>query len=59
MHEVRLPNIYTLWNIVIIYYVLPLTVIFILAIKAVGFSKVRQSLSHIFGMNCGDIKREK
>ena len=39
-----------------IYYILPLTIIVILAIKALGFPKVRQGLSNIFGMHYGDIK---
>ena len=45
MHEVRFPNIYILSNI--IYYILPLTVIIAMAIKSVGFSKVRQTLSNM------------
>ena len=45
MHEVRFPNIYILSHI--IYYIVPLTIIIVLAIKAVGFSKVRQTLSTI------------
>ena len=39
IHEVRFPNTYILSHI--IYYVVPLTVIIVLAIKAVGFAKVR------------------
>ena len=53
MHEVSFPTIDILWNI--IYYILPLTIIIVLAIRAVGFSKVRQGLSNIFAMHCGDI----
>ena len=45
LHEVRFPNIYILSNI--IYYILPLTVIIAKAIKSVGFSKVRQTLSNM------------
>ena len=51
MHKVRLSNIYILSHIV--YYILPLTIIIVLAIKAVGFSKVRQTLSIIFAMHYG------
>ena len=54
MHEVRFPNIYILSHI--IYYILPLTINIVLTIKAVGFSKVRQTLSNIFAMHYGDIK---
>ena len=54
MHEVRFHNIYMLLNI--IYYVLPLAIIIILEIKAVGFSQVRASLSNIFAMHYGNIK---
>ena len=55
MYEVRFPNI----NILsphIIYYVVPLTIIIALAIKAVDFSKVRQTLSTIFAVCYGDVK---
>ena len=54
MHEVRFPNIYILSHI--IYYIVPLTIIIVLAIKAVSFSKVRQTLSTIFSIHYGDIK---
>ena len=54
MHEVRLPNIHILSHI--IYYILSLTLIIVLAIKAMGFSKVRQTLSVILTMHYGDIK---
>ena len=54
MHEVRFPNIYILSRI--IYYTFPLTIIIVLAIKAVGFSKVRLAVSNIFAMQYGDIK---
>ena len=54
MHEVRFPNIYILSHI--IYYIVPLTIIIVLAIKAVGFSKFRQTLSTIFVIHYGDIK---
>ena len=54
MHEVRVPNIYILFNIV--YYVLPLTIIIIWTIKAVGFLKARQTHSNIFAMRYGNIK---
>ena len=52
--EVRFPNIYILSDIVC--YIVPLTVIIVLAIKAVGFSKVRKTLSTIFAIHYGDIK---
>ena len=54
MHEVRFPKIYILftYNLHIIYYILPFTIIVDLAIKGVGFSKV----SNIFAMHCGDTK---
>ena len=54
MHGVRFPNIYILSNI--IYYALRLTIIIVLAIKPVGFSKVRENLRNIFAMHYGDIK---
>ena len=54
MHEVRFPNIYILSRI--IYYIFPLTIIIVLAIKAVGFSKVRLAVSNIFAMQYGGIK---
>ena len=54
IHEVRFPNIYVLSHI--IYYILSLTIIIALAIKGIGFSKVRQTLSNIFVMHYGDIK---
>ena len=41
MHEVRFPNIYILPHI--IHYIVPLTIIIVLAIKAVGFSKARKA----------------
>ena len=57
MHGVRFPNIDLLSNI--IYYILPLTIVIVLAIKPVGFSKVRQSLSNILVIHYGDkIKHE-
>ena len=37
VHEVIFPNIYILSHI--IYFIVPLTVIIVLALKAVGFSK--------------------
>ena len=40
----------------IVCYIPPLTIIIALAIKAVGFSNVRQMLSNIFAMHYGDIK---
>ena len=49
MHEVRSPNIYILSYI--IYYIVPLTIIIVLAIKVVGFSKVRETLSIISKYN--------
>ena len=39
MHEVRFPNIYILSHI--IYYIPPLLIILVLAIKEVGFSKTK------------------
>ena len=54
MHEVKFPSIYITLNI--IYYIVPLTIITVLAIKAIGFSKVRQTLSTIFAMHYADIK---
>ena len=54
MHEVRFPNIYIVSHI--IYYIVPLTVIIVSAIKAAGFLKVRQTLSTTFTMDYGDIK---
>ena len=50
MHAVRFPNIYILNQI--IYYILPLTIIIVLVIKGIGFSKV----SYIFAMHYCDIK---
>ena len=57
MHEVRFPYIYILSHI--INFIVPLTIIIALAIKAVGFSKVRQTLSTKFAMHYGDIKDER
>ena len=54
MHDGRFHNIYILSHIV--YYIVPLTISIVLAIKAVGFSKVRQTLSTKFAMHDGDIK---
>ena len=54
MHEVRFPNIYILSYI--IYHIPPLTIILALAIKAVGFSKARQTFSDTFAMHYGAIK---
>ena len=54
MNEVRFTNIYILLNT--IHYVLPLTTIIALVIKAVAFSKTRQTLSNIFVMQYGNIK---
>ena len=56
MHEVRFPSIYILSHI--IYYIVPLAVIIVLAVKALGFSKVRQTLSTTFAMRYDDIKDE-
>ena len=39
-----------------IYYILPLTMIIVLAVKGVSFSKVRKSLRNIFAMHYGNIK---
>ena len=46
VHQVRFLNIYILLHIT--YYIPPLTVIIALAIKAIGFSKVRQAFSNVF-----------
>ena len=54
MHGVRFPKISILLHIVC--YIPPLTIVIALAIKAVGFSKVRQTFSDIFAMYYGDIK---
>ena len=54
MHDGRFPNIYILSHI--IYHISPLTTIIVLAIKAVGFSKVRQTFSNVFAMHYGYIK---
>ena len=54
MHEVRFLNIYILSHI--IYYIIPLTIIIVLAIKAVSFSKVRETLSIKFAMHYSDTK---
>ena len=54
MHEVTFANIYILSYI--IYYVLPLTIIIALAIKAVGLSKLKQTFTNIFIMHYGDNK---
>ena len=40
----------------IIYYIVPLTIIIVVAIKAVGFSKVWQTQSTKFAMHYDDIK---
>ena len=54
MRGVRFPNIFMLSHI--IYYFLLLTIIIVLVIKAIGFSKVRQTLSNIFALHNSDIK---
>ena len=54
MHEVRFRNIYILSYV--IYYIVPLTIIIVLAIEPVAFSKVRQILSTKFAMHYGDIR---
>ena len=54
MHDGRIPNIYILSHI--IYYSVPLTILIVLAIKGVGFSKVRQTLSTEFAMHYGGNK---
>ena len=54
MHEARVSNIFKPSHI--IYYIVPLTIIIVLAITAVGFPKVRQTLSTKFTMHYGDIK---
>ena len=54
MHKVRFSNIYILSHF--IHYIVPLTIIIVLAIKAVGFTKVRQTLSTKFPMHYSDIR---
>ena len=54
MHEMRFRSIYILSRIM--YYILPLTIIIVLAMKAVGFSKVGNILSNKFAMHYGDTK---
>ena len=54
MHGVRFSNISILSHIAC--YIPPLAIIIALAIKAVGFSKVKQTFSNIFAMHYGDIK---
>lgn len=54
MRGMRFCDIYVLTHI--IYYILPVTVIIVLAIKGVSFSKVAQTLSNIFVMHYADIK---
>ena len=54
MHEMRFSKISILSHIVC--YIPILTIIIALAIKAVGFSKVRQTFSNTFAMHYGDIK---
>ena len=47
MRQVGYPNIYILFT----YCILPLAIAIALAIKVVGFSKVRQIFSKIFAMH--------
>ena len=54
MHEVRFPNMYILSSI--IYFILLLITIIVLAIKSIGLSKVRQTLSNKFAIDCGTAK---
>ena len=54
MHEVRFPKIYIPLHS--IYCSPPLTIIIVLAIKAVGFSNVRKTFSNIFAMHYCDDK---
>ena len=54
MHDGRIPNIYILSHIIC--YIVPLTIIIVLTIRAVGFSKIKQTLSTKFVMHYGDIK---
>ena len=54
IHEVRFLNIYTQSSI--ISYILPLTIIIVLAMKVVGFSKFWQGLSNTFAMHYDHIK---
>ena len=54
MYEMRFRNIYILSRIM--YYILPLTIMIVLAMKAVGFSKFGKILSNKFAMHYGDTK---
>ena len=54
MHEVRVPNICIVSHI--IYYIVPVTIVIVFGIKAVGFSRARQALGTKFTMNYSDIK---
>ena len=54
IHEVRFANICIVSHI--IYYIVPVTIIIVLGIKAVGFSKARQALGTKFTMNYSHIK---
>ena len=54
MNEVKFPKSYTVSHI--IYYIPSLTLVIALAIKAVGFSKDRQTFINIFAMHYGDNK---
>ena len=54
MHEVGFPNLYILSDI--IYYIPPLIIIIVLAIKVAGFSKARKTFSNTFTKDFGDIK---
>ena len=54
MHGLRLPNISILSYIIC--YISSLTIIIVLTIKAVGFTKIRKTFSNIFAMHCGEIK---
>ena len=54
MHDKRFPKIYILPHI--IYYIVLLIIIIVLTIKAIGFSKVRKTLSSKFETHFGEIK---
>ena len=47
---------FTYHQTLFILFIFPITMIIVLAIKAVGFSDVTQTLSNIFAINYGDIK---
>ena len=56
MNAIRWDSLASSYYPIFVYYILSLTIIIVLAIKSVGFSKVRQTISNIFAMHYGDIK---